>query len=86
MSNAKTGLWSAIGALLGGAAGAAAGKYAVEARPRYRYAQQRPMRRSPGGSEVEDAMVVGGAAGAVLGAFIGGTAAGEDPPPQLPSK
>ena len=78
MSNAKTGLWSAIGALLGGAAGAAAGKYAVEARPRYRYAG----RGRPGGSEVEDAMVVGGAAGAVLGAFIGGTASGEDPPPR----
>lgn len=81
---------SAIGALLGGAIGAAAGKYAVEARPRYRYAQQpmRPMRRGPGGSEVEDAMVVGAASGAVLGAFIGGTVAGEDPPPatQLPPK
>ncbi len=87
MGNAKTGLWSAIGALLGGAAGAAAGKYAVEGRPRYRYAQQPfPRRRGPGGSEVEDAMVVGGAAGAVLGAFIGGTAAGEDTPPQLPAK
>jgi len=84
MSNAKTGLVSAIGALLGGALGAAAGKYAVEARPRYRYAEQRPMRRGPGGTEVEDAMVVGAASGAVLGAFIGGTVAGEDPPPQLP--
>ena len=84
MSNAKTGLVSAIGALLGGAIGAAAGKYAIEARPRYRYANApAPMRRRPGGSEVEDAMVVGAASGAVLGAFIGGTVAGEDPPPQL---
>jgi hypothetical protein len=32
---------------------------------------------------VEDAMVVGGAAGAVVGAFIGGTIAGDDPPKQL---
>ena len=87
MSNAKTGLFAAIGALLGGAAGAAAGKYTVEARPRYRYANApMPMRRRPGGSEVEDAMVIGGAAGAVFGAFIGGTAAGEDAPPQLPAK
>jgi hypothetical protein len=88
MSNAKTGLWAAIGALLGGAAGAAAGQYAAESRPRYRYAgQPMPRRRGPGGTEVEDAMVVGGGAGAVLGAFIGGTLAGEDPPtPQLPAK
>lgn len=87
MSNAKTGLVSAIGALLGGAIGAAAGKYAVEARPRYRYANA-PYngRRGPGGSEVEDAMVTGGAAGAVFGAFVGGALAGEDPPPQLPPK
>ena len=89
MSNAKTGLVSAIGALLGGALGAAAGKYAVEARPRYRYANAPPFRRGPGGSEVEDAMVTGGAAGAVFGAFVGGALAGEDPPPptpQLPAK
>jgi hypothetical protein len=33
---------------------------------------------------MEDAMVVGGATGAVVGAFIGGTVAGEEsPPPQL---
>jgi hypothetical protein len=81
MSNAKTGLWSAIGALLGGAAGAAAGRYAAaDLRPRVRYAAAR-------GDDIEDAMVVGGAAGAVLGAFIGGTVAGEElPPPQLPQQ
>jgi outer membrane lipoprotein SlyB len=87
MSNAKTGIWSALGALAGGLAGAAAGKLAVEARPRYRYGYaEQPPRRRPGGSEVEDAMVVGGAAGAVLGAFIGGTMSGEETPPQLPSR
>lgn len=89
MSNAKTGIWSALGALAGGLAGAAAGKLAVESRPRYRYGyaeQPPPRRRSPGGSEVEDAMVVGGAAGAVFGAFLGGTLAGEETPPQLPAK
>jgi hypothetical protein len=87
MSNAKTGLWSAIGALVFGAAGAYAGKAAVEARPRFRYAYAPgPGRRGPGGSDVEDGMVVGGAAGAVFGAFVGGTLAGEEPPatpPQL---
>lgn len=87
MSNAATGIWSALGALAGAIAGAAAGKLAVEARPRYRYgAEQRPQRRGPGGTEVEDAMVVGGAAGAVFGAFLGGTLAGEEKsptPPQL---
>lgn len=72
MSNAKTGLWSAFGALLGGAAGAAAGHYAAKARPRRAHSAQ----------EMEDAMVVGGATGAVVGAFIAGAAAG-DPPPQL---
>ena len=86
MSNARTGFVSAIGALVGGALGAAAGKYASEARPRYRYANAPMPRRGPSGADVEDAMVVGGAAGAVLGAFIGGTVAGEDPPPQLPAK
>jgi hypothetical protein len=79
MSNAKTGLWSAIGALIGGAAGAAAGRYAADYRPRTRYAPA-----SGRGNEIEDAMVVGGAAGAVIGAFIGGTASGEDPPPPSP--
>lgn len=89
MSNAKTGIWSALGALAGGLAGAAAGKYAAQARPRYRYgyAEQPLRRRAPGGAEVEDAMVVGGAAGAVFGAFLGGTLAGEEtPPPQLQPK
>jgi branched-subunit amino acid ABC-type transport system permease component len=67
MSNAATGLWSAVGALLGGIAGAATAKYAVQTRPRGRAT----------GSEVEDAMVVGGATGAVLGAFVAGAAMGE---------
>jgi hypothetical protein len=81
MSNAKTGLLSALGALVGGAAGAYAGKYAAELRPRVRYAAE-------GGADVEDAMVVGGAAGAVLGAFIGGTVGSDDPapPPQQIAK
>ena len=79
MSNAKTGLWSAIGALVGGAAGAMAGKYAAEYRPGVRYTASNRGR----GQEIEDAMVVGGATGAVVGAFIGGTAGGvEEPPPQ----
>jgi outer membrane lipoprotein SlyB len=83
MSNAKTGLWSAIGALLGGVAGAAAGRYAAEARPRYRHGY------GPQGVEVEDAMVVGGATGAVVGAFVAGTVAGADDAPaaaQLPAR
>ena len=75
MSNTKTGLWSAFGALLGGAAGAAAGHYAAKTRP-------------TGGKssvqQVEDAMVVGGASGAVVGAFIGGALSGEEEPKQLP--
>jgi uncharacterized membrane protein YfcA len=74
MSNAKTGLLSALGALVGGAAGAAAGHYAAKYRPRARYAN------APRAQEVEDAMVIGGAAGAVVGAFIGGTVAGDDEP------
>lgn len=83
MSNAKTGIFSALGALVGGLAGAAAGRYAAESRPRHRYSygdEQRPGRRAPAGSEVEDAMVVGGATGAVVGAFLGGTLAGEPEP------
>lgn len=81
MSNAKTGLWAAIGALAGGFAGAAAGRYAAEVRPRSRHGY------GPDGADVEDAMVVGGSAGAVLGAFVGGMVAGEDPtPPQLPAR
>jgi hypothetical protein len=30
-------------------------------------------------------MVIGGATGAVVGAFIGGALAGNEPPPQLPA-
>lgn len=78
MSNGTTGFWAAAGALLGGIAGAQAGKYAANARPRYQYAS------APKGAEVEDAMVIGGAVGAVLGAFVAGTVAGEETPkPQL---
>jgi len=84
MSNAKTGLWAAIGALAGGALGATAGHYAAQARPRVRYAAERVRQRRATGGEAEDAMVIGGAAGAVLGAFIGGTVMGEETPPQLP--
>ena len=77
MSSTRTGLWSAFGALLGGAAGAAAGHYAAKARPRYAGGS------STSGETVEDAMVVGGATGAVVGAFIGGAASGPEPK-QLP--
>jgi|HubBroStandDraft_1064217.scaffolds.fasta_scaffold14595_7 hypothetical protein len=70
MSNAATGVWSALGALLGGVAGAAAAKYVVESRPRGRGNRDRA-------SEVEDAMVVGGAAGAVLGSFVAGATMSE---------
>ena len=76
MSNAKTGLLAAIGAVLGGVVGATAGKYVAQARPRHSYSGGRAS-----SSEVEDAMVIGGAAGATIGAFIAGTVAG-DPPPQ----
>lgn len=76
MSSTRTGLWSAFGALLGGAAGVAAGHYAAKARPRYAGG-------SISGETVEDAMVVGGATGAVVGAFIGGAASGPEPK-QLP--
>ena len=80
MSNLKTGFWSAIGAVVGGAAGAAAGRYAAMARPRVSYATREGSRAD----EIEDAMVIGGAAGAVAGAFIAGAAAGEpETPPQL---
>ena len=100
MSNPKTGLWAAIGALAGGLLGVTTARYVAVSRPRYRYGygEQPPQpapkpskRGGPVGPEVEDAMIVGGAAGAMLGAFIGGTAAGEDetppqqyPPPQFP--
>jgi len=60
--NAKTGFWSAFGALVGGFAGATAGKYAAQ----NRYVM---------GTNVADAMVVGGAAGATVGAFVGGAVA-----------
>ncbi|KKK76002.1 hypothetical protein LCGC14_2868080 [marine sediment metagenome] len=76
MSDPKTGLWSAFGALLGGAMGVAAGHYAAKARPRYAGG-------TVTGESVEDAMVIGGATGAVVGAFIGGAVAGPEPP-QLP--
>ncbi len=80
MSSAKAGLFSALGALLGGAAGAAAGYAAAQYRPRLTYRRRVHAR---GAQEVEDAMVVGGAAGAVVGAFIGGSLASDTPaPPQ----
>jgi outer membrane lipoprotein SlyB len=76
MSSASTGFWSALGAVVGGVAGATAGHYAAQYRPRLRYARAV---RARGDQEIEDAMVVGGAAGAVVGAFLGGTIAGGDP-------
>lgn len=78
--SARTGLWSAFGATLGAVAGAAAGHYAATMRPRVRYVAQRDVT----GADVEDAMVIGGAAGAVLGAFIGGAASGGDTTPAQP--
>ena len=75
MSNAKTGLWSALGAVLGGAAGAAAGYYATQTRPRYAHGGADP-------EEIEDAMVIGGATGAVVGSFIGGALSGEETAPK----
>lgn len=77
--SAKSGFLSALGAVLGGFAGAAAGFYAPKLRPRSRYAN------APRGQEIEDAMVIGGATGAVVGAFLGGAIGGEDAPPQLTS-
>ena len=74
MSNAATGMWSAFGAILGGIAGAAAGKYVAEVRPRGRSVSHSRE------SDVEDAMVVGGATGAVLGAFVAGAVTGEAAP------
>ncbi len=77
MSNAKTGLWSAVGALFGGVAGAYAGKLVAEHAPRKYY----------GGRNVGDAMAAGAATGAVVGAFAAGTMAGEPTAaPQLPAK
>ena len=74
MSNAATGIWSALGAVIGGAAGAFAGKQAAVYRPRG-YGARR------GSGETEDAMVIGGATGAVIGAFFAATVTGE---PALP--
>ncbi len=82
MSNAATGFWSALGAVAGGVAGAYAGRYAVTMRPRVRYAHE----AKPRASELEDAMVIGGATGAVVGAFIAGAVTGEDAPPQITAK
>lgn len=62
--NSKTGFWSAFGALAGGVIGATAAKYAMRARSRHRYDE--------GSVNAEDAMVLGGAAGAMIGAFFGG--------------
>lgn len=82
MANAKTGIWSAIGAVLGGAAGAYAGQLMQQHRPSFRYSRERRVRARTLGQELEDAMVIGGSAGAVVGAFLGGTLAGEDEPPK----
>jgi hypothetical protein len=85
MSNARTGLWSALGMLGGIAVGAVAGKAIAQSRPRYQYDPDGPI-----GGEVEDAMVIGGAVGGSIGAFMGGMLSGEptpapqQPPPQLP--
>jgi uncharacterized protein YcfJ len=76
--SAKTGIWSAIGALAGGVAGAAVGHYAAGTHRRMHYSAER-------NSPVADAMVTGGAIGAVFGAFLGGTVANDEPPPaQMP--
>ena len=74
MSNARTGLWSAVGALLGGVAGAYAGKVVH---------QHQPIRRYGRGGSVADSMATGAAAGAVVGAFAAGTMAGESTTHQL---
>lgn len=78
MSNARTGFWSGVGAIAGGFAGVYAGRWMATKRPRVTYA------RESRGDAIEDAMVVGGATGAVAGAFIAGTLAGEETPPALP--
>jgi len=92
--NTKVGFWSAFGALVGGVVGATSAKYVSEARPRYRYAEKRYAQQKPAGggrkrigTEIEDAMVIGGSAGALLGAFMGAAASAPEelpPPPQLP--
>lgn len=76
MSNAKTGLWSAVGALFGGVVGAYAGKAVHQYQPRRGYYGK--------GGDVADAMAVGAATGAVIGSFAAGTMAGESVPAQLP--
>ena len=68
--SAKTGLWSAFGALLGGVAGATAASMLP---PRARYAVA---------GRAGDTRVVGGAAGAIVGAFLGGALGAESPPAQ----
>lgn len=83
MSNARTGFWSALGAVAGGAAGAYAGRYVAIHRPRITYTGEAKHRRSKG-QHIEDAMVVGGGVGATLGAFIVGTVAAEEAPPPAP--
>ena len=75
--NAKTGFWSAFGALVGGTAGAYAGKYAAQMRPRQTMQVSR-------GTEIEDAMVSGGAAGAMVGSFVGAAGAAPEETPRLP--
>jgi hypothetical protein len=84
--NAKTGIWSALGAVVGAVAGATAGHYALQYRPKIRYATEARARRvvrarRPSSQEMEDAMVIGGAVGATVGAFFGGTVMGEETPP-----
>lgn len=67
-----------MGAFVVGAAGAFAGREIARAYPGpvVRYYSIRKGR----GGRVTDAMVAGGAAGAVVGAFIGGALAGDAPP------
>jgi hypothetical protein len=77
--NSKAGFWSAVGALVGGVVGAASAKYAAEVRPRSRLRYDAMQEGSP----VEDAMIIGGAAGAVLGAFVGGAAGASEETPQI---
>lgn len=78
MASARTGVWSAIGALVVGAAGAFTGREVARRYPVVRYSLNRGR-----GGRVTDAMVAGGAAGAVVGAFIGGALSGNSTP-ELP--
>jgi len=78
VASARTGIWSAVGAFVLGTVGALAGREVAKAHPGVRYA----VRRRSG--HVTDVMVAGGAAGAVVGAFIGGALAGDTP--ALPPK